>query len=202
MSVLINFKICDNVPECGGIEVCSSGALFWDKKNKRIGIDNSKCISCKKCESACPVGAIRVASTEERYNKIKQEIDEDERKISDLFVDRYGSMPIDPSTLLKESDFKKIISSSTKPTLVELFKDETLQCLRKSIPIRELMPGKDIMFKKIKIKEDKIPKEFGINEIPCLLFFRDGKLDGKLEGYYGTENENEFKKKIQEMIKK
>ena len=40
MSVLINFKICDNAKECGGIEVCPTGALSWDEENETIKIDN------------------------------------------------------------------------------------------------------------------------------------------------------------------
>ena len=36
MPVLINFKICDNAKECGGIEVCPTGALSYDDENKSI----------------------------------------------------------------------------------------------------------------------------------------------------------------------
>jgi NAD-dependent dihydropyrimidine dehydrogenase PreA subunit len=62
MSVLINFKICDNSCECGGIKICPNGALFWDTKNNKIGIDNEKCISCGICVKECPIGAIKVAN--------------------------------------------------------------------------------------------------------------------------------------------
>lgn len=34
MAVLVNFKICDNAKECGGIEVCPTGALSWDEENE------------------------------------------------------------------------------------------------------------------------------------------------------------------------
>ena len=30
MAVLVNFKICDNAKECGGITVCPTGALSYD----------------------------------------------------------------------------------------------------------------------------------------------------------------------------
>ena len=83
MSVLINFKICDNAKECGGIEVCSTGALSWDDKKETIVIDNTKCISCGLCEKACPIGAITVAKTEEEYEKIKKKIDDDPRTIEE-----------------------------------------------------------------------------------------------------------------------
>lgn len=69
MAVLINFKICDNSKDCGGIEVCQTGAFHWDEKNKKINVDDKKCISCGKCEEACPVGAIRVAEPSKNIEK-------------------------------------------------------------------------------------------------------------------------------------
>ena len=87
MPVLINWKICDNAKECNGIAVCPTGALFWDEKKKSIGIDNSKCVNCGKCEESCKVEAIHVAKNEEEYKKIKEQIDADPRKRSDLFID-------------------------------------------------------------------------------------------------------------------
>ena len=201
MGVLINFKICDNVPECGGIEACSTGALFWDEKKEKIKIDNNKCTNCGLCVEACPVGAIKVAQTTEEYDKIKKEIDDDPRKISDLFVDRYGAMPIDPDTLVKETDFEKILKS-TKPVLVELFEDDTIECLRRSIPIRELIPGQDVIFRKIKIGKKDLIKKYKIKKLPCLLFFKNQKLIGKIEGHYDRKRERELNKKLRGLIRK
>lgn len=121
MPVLINFKICDNAKECNGIEVCSTGALSWDEKKKTIIIDNSKCISCGKCEEACMVDAIRVAKDEKEYKRIKKEIDQDPRKVSDLFIDRYGGTPIHPAFLIPENKFKVEVFEASKPTAAELF---------------------------------------------------------------------------------
>ena len=127
MPVLINFKICDNSKDCSGIEACSVGAFYWDEKNKTIAIDNSKCINCGKCESACPVGAIRVAETDEEFEKIKKEIEEDPRKVSDLFVDRYGAEPVDPAFLITENKFEIQIIESTQLAVVELFNDDSIE---------------------------------------------------------------------------
>lgn len=44
MSVLVNFKICDNAKECGGILTCPTGALSWDEEKETININNEKCI--------------------------------------------------------------------------------------------------------------------------------------------------------------
>ena len=46
MSVLINFKICDNAKECSGIAVCPTGALSWNEEENKIEIDNTRCVAC------------------------------------------------------------------------------------------------------------------------------------------------------------
>ena len=78
MAVLLNYKICDNAAECGGIEICPTGALFWNEANEKIEIDNNLCISCRNCVAECPVGAIQVAATDEEYESIKTDIDNDQ----------------------------------------------------------------------------------------------------------------------------
>ena len=64
MSVLVNFKICDNAKECGGIAVCPTGALSWNEKKGTIEINNEKCISCGLCEKECSIGEIAFAKNE------------------------------------------------------------------------------------------------------------------------------------------
>jgi Fe-S-cluster-containing hydrogenase component 2/ubiquinone/menaquinone biosynthesis C-methylase UbiE len=198
MPVAINFKICDNSPECSGIEVCPTGALFWDEENKKIGIDNSKCISCEKCPAACPVEAIRVAKDSEEFEKIKKEIQEDPRRISDLFVDRYGAVPIDPDTLIEAKDFDKILKLE-KPVLVEFFNEDSIMCLRKSIPISELVKHKDILFRKVRADE-KLLREFEVKELPALLFFKNKNLVGKIEGYFERDEKEKFEDKINNLL--
>lgn len=202
MPALINFKICDNSEDCSGIEVCPTGAFYWDRKNKTIAVDNSKCISCGKCEKACPVGAIRVAKNEEEYKKIKKEIDEDPRKVSDLFIDRYGAQPIHPAFLIPQNKFDVQIIRSTKLAAVELFNRDSIMCLLYSIPIKELFKDIDVKYRKIEIKNESLLKKYGVKELPTLLFFKAGKLIGKIEGYYGIKKEREIVKKINKIISK
>ena len=40
MPVLINFKICDNAKECGGIAVCPTGAISYVENKESLVIDN------------------------------------------------------------------------------------------------------------------------------------------------------------------
>ena len=200
MAVLINFKICDNAEECDGIRVCPTGAIFWDEKKKSIGIDNSKCISCGKCEKACEVGAIRVAKTPEEYKRIKEEIDKDPRKISDLFIDRYGAQPIEPAFRIKYG-FEQEVLKSVKLVAVELYSDDSIHCLLHSIPVKELFKDIDLKYRKVRATDELI-KEFKIKTLPALLFLKNWKLIGKIEGYFSISQKEELKEKIGAIIKK
>lgn len=200
MPVLINFKICDNSEDCSGIEVCPVKAFYWNRKKKTIAVDNSKCIDCGKCEEACPVDAIRVARTKEEYEKIKREIEEDPRKVSDLFIDRYGAQPIHHAFLIPQSQFSIQIIKSTKPAVVELFSNDSIECMLRSIPIKELFEGADIKYRKIEAKGSSLPDKYGIKKLPTLLFFRGGKLVGKIEGYYGDKEIGEIRKRINKIL--
>ena len=202
MPVLINWKICDNAKECNGIEVCPTGALSWDDKKKSIIIDNSKCLSCGACEKACMVGAIKVAKNDEEYERIKKEIDEDPRKVSDLFVDRYGAQPVHPAFLIGEEKFDLEVLESQKLTVVEVFNDDSIMCLYFSIPIKELFEGQDIKYRKVELKSDKILKKYNIKTLPALLFFKEGEFLGKIEGYYDKKKKEELLNKIKKIILK
>ena len=149
MAVLINFKICDNAKECNGVAVCPTGALSWDNKKKTIVIDNSKCTSCGICEKACMVGAITVAKTKEEYNKIQKEIKNDTRKISDLFVDKYGAKPIHPAFLISQDKFQKEVKEADRLTVAEVFNQESIMCLLRSISISYLLEDKDAKYRKV-----------------------------------------------------
>lgn len=201
MPVCVNFKICDNSPECGGIAECSTGALSWDDVNKTIIVDNEKCISCGKCEEACPVGAIKVASSEEEYDKLKQEIDEDPRQIADLYLDRYGAQPILPAFLIKADEFQQSVVASTIPAVAELFEPDSIMCMLRSIPIKDLFAGVNIKYQKVEIN-DKLRGKYNIVNLPALLFFADGKQLGKIEGYIDLEHKDKLQAKIDKIIRK
>lgn len=201
MSVLINFKICDNAKECGGVAICPTGAITFDEEKETLVIDNSKCISCGQCENECPIGAIRVAKDENEYKKIKEEIDNDPRKTKDLFVDRYGAAPLSEFFMIEAEEIEQKLDAD-KIVLIELYNDDSIQCLLKSIPLKELvkdLPDTTIFYKAESKKV--IEEKYEIKELPALLIFNKGNLLGKIEGYYTDNNKQEIIEKIKSMIK-
>lgn len=202
MSVLVNFKICDNAKECGGVEVCPVGAFSWDDEKETIVLDNEKCISCGLCEKECPIGAIRVAKTEEEYEKIKKEIDDDPRTTKDLFVERYGAAPLSEFFMIEVDDVSEKIKNKGL-TFIECYKDDSIQCLLKSIPVKELTVDldHDTLFYKVEV-DDEIVDKYDLYTFPSLLIFKDGEYLGKVDGYYTNDNKADLIEAIYQIIEK
>lgn len=173
-----------------------NGVFSWGEKG--LIIDNEKCISCGKCEEACMVSAIRVAKNEEEYQKIKKEIEEDPRSINDLLVERYGAKTIDIAMVGTEDEIETKMEAK-RPIIVELYNEESIMCLLKSIPVKEIADAFDenTRYRKVEVKKQETLEKYGVKELPALLFFRDGKLIRKYEGYV----EDNEQKKLLEFIK-
>jgi len=196
MPAIINFKICDNSDECGGLTVCPAKAITWDNIKKTLIINENKCINCGLCAQSCPVGAIKVA-TDKDFEFTKKEYEKDKRKTSDLFVERFGSQSTDKSSLISHNYFQSMLNKK-EPMVIELFNNDSIMCLIKSIPIRELFK-KGILYNKINTESDKILiDQYKVKKLPCLLFFENGQFKDKIEGYFDTTQ----KEKLSEKIKK
>ena len=201
MKALINFKICDNAKECGGIAICPTGAMHYDEEKQTIVIDDS-CINCGVCEKECPVGAIMVAKDETQYQQYIEDINNDPRTIKDLFVDRYGAASLSEFFLIGEENIDEIVKKG-KLTFIEVFNNDEAACLLKSIPIKEITDNinEEVSYYKVETN-DEILKKYNIDEVPALLIFKNGALLGKIEGYFEISDKNEFENKVTEIVNK
>ncbi|MDR0726611.1 MAG: 4Fe-4S binding protein [Rickettsiales bacterium] len=190
MKVLINHKICDMSPACGGIETCPTGALFWDAEKGRIGYDESKCTGCGACEKACPVAmAIRLAHTDAEAKQIQSEYDADPRQAEDLFIDRYGA----DFVLTKETESDDAVSTAQQTSglsVIELNAEDLIRCLLMSVPMHEIANGQKWKHIKVMNPSDELLAELEISELPALVFFRNGNKIGFIEGYF-EDNDTE-----------
>ena len=122
-----------------------------------------------------------------------KEIEDDPRTVKDLFVDRYGATPLSELFMINEDEIESKLTEGI--VLVELYNDDSIQCLLKSIPVKEITKDfpSDTLFYKAESKEENLP---------ALLIYKNKELLGKIEGYYTTSQKEEFISMIKEIINK
>ena len=201
--VIINRKICDNAPECSGIEVCPTSAMHWDDEKQEVAFDESICMDCGMCAEACPVGAILWGEDDQDYNKKLQEVEDDPRTFEELSVERYGASPIE--TPLEQDEMAEAVKNcETRYLLLELFVDASINCLVQSIRIEDIKNWFDdsVSHHKVIISDPGALLDLEVNEFPTLLVFRNHQLLGMVSGYYedDTEQLTEFKKQVASIL--
>ena len=123
-------------------------------------------------------------------DKLKKEIDNDSRTTKDLFVDRYGATPLSEFFMIESDDIENKVHNDGL-TLIELYTEDSIQCLLKSIPIKELSQNlpKDTLFYKAEATEETINKyNINKNDIPNIM--KTGKGSVKIRGKYNIEDNN------------
>ena len=172
MPVIINWKICDSVKECGGIEVCPTGAIYWDEEKKAVKIDNSKCTSCGQCEPACPASAITVVGTEEELRriipiigKIKElleipvSVDTYKAQIAQEAIEAGADMINDIGGLRFDSELKQVVAKYKVPLVLMHIKGSPKDM--QNNPYYDSLLGEIISYLRESIV---IAKEAGIDE--------------------------------------
>lgn len=200
MPVLVNFKICDNSPECNGIYACPTGAFHFDRKKETIVIDENLCIECGKC-ACCPAGAIHYAKDESERKRIKKEIEDDPRRVEDLFVNRYGATVLPDFFVIEENAFEKEVENYPGRRVCEIVTEDSIECLVHSIPIKKVLERhREWRYRKMLLKDMDIVKKYNISVFTCLLFFEKGIFIGKVEGYYDDSQIKEFQDEIDNIV--
>lgn len=195
MPAIINHKICDQASACGGISVCPVGAFTYNEKKKKIEIDNTKCISCGACEKTCPIGAIGVAKTWEEYEELKQEIENDPRSADDLFVDRYGGDVVSKNVMIKFKDLDKTIAKSDE-TLIELFNDDSIMCLLKSISYKDIINNTAYdNYYRCNVGENDMSK-YNVKDLPSMLVVIGGEVEKIISGYFEEKDKEKLFKEL------
>lgn len=206
MSVRINFNICDNSPECSGVSVCPTGAIFWDENmvdalgNKgRLCVDNDKCVSCGLCagDEGCPIGAISVSN---KKNNGGREIKIDEKKVKALFVDRYGAEPIDETLCI--SDLSVLSNTQDSISIVETYSDSSIQCLLHSIPVSLIVQKVASLTSTSCVRYYKRNIDAENNqEYPILSVFRGNEKIAQINGYFDDSQMSDMFNSLSEQIK-
>lgn len=202
MSVKFNFNMCDNSPECSGLAVCPTGAIYWDENGVNalgekgtLCVDDSKCISCGACvgEEGCPIGAI-LFNSDTDFGK-EEDIDIDQIKA--LFVERYGAEPIDEKLCITNLS----VLRNNEVTVIEEFSNSSIQCLLHSIPVvsilekvQQLMGISDICYYKHFIDSDDC------NDFPKLLIYKGENLVVQINGYYDDNQEESLYEEIARQV--
>jgi len=200
MPIVINYKICDKAPECGGIEVCPNGAFYWNEKEGRPEVDNQKCTSCRVCIRNCPVGAIIFVQNEQEKQKILKEIEADPRPEADLWKEKLGCQPgktAPLATVVDSTNFSEEILDAGGVFVLDVWSEETLDCRFHSLSWSELGVSEKILLKKLDGgKFPDLADKLEVVKFPTLIVFKNGREVGRKEGYlYGKD-----RKKLQEFL--
>jgi len=113
-----------------------------------------------------------------------------------LTVDQITKVLVDKELVIEE----KI--KGNQVTLIECYQEESIACLLKSIPIKEItahLPS-DTLFYKVEMHQEALAK-YAIEEFPTLLIFKAGKLVGKIGGYYTVDDKENFISKLNDILR-
>jgi NAD-dependent dihydropyrimidine dehydrogenase PreA subunit len=206
MPILINYKICDKGKGCPCIASCPAKAWYWDEKNKRPAVDNSKCNNCYACVKMCPARAVLFSFNEEGLKELKEEVQRDVRTEKDLLSERYNADPINAEILLDTKNFDSVINSN-EIVLVEFWAPQFLsRCRINAIAYKDFLPKKPkIVVKKMNAEQNQeITKKYKVFTLPSLVLFYKGKpieKFGRISACSSIAEKDLLKEKIENALK-
>ena len=195
--VIINMNICDNAPECSGIAVCPTAALYWNDQKETIDYNEKLCIDCGACADpdagGCPIGAIQWGVDDDDYNNKKEAVERETIKLSELQVERYGASPFEPTIEMNEVSLY-INNSNSQFNLLEFFCDDSINCLLHSIRVADIKALFDKKKKKKKVFVHNVEqcKDYKITDLPAIAVFKNNKFLGAISGYFDDSESQPF----------
>ncbi len=207
MPIIINHNLCDEAQECGGIEVCPTGAFYFDKKKGKVAVDKSKCTECLKCTlpDACPVGCILYARNKDEEDKIRKRIKNDPRTAKWLWRERYGCQPAKTppkAVIINKKNFDKIVKQKGYK-LIDVWRDEDLDCRAYSVSFSDLLQGikQEVDIFKLDAREyPTLSGKLNVQKHPTLLLYKDSIEEWRYEGLLKEKGKMRINKKLKEMI--
>lgn len=188
--IIFNYDLCDMAPECGGIEVCPTGAIYYDKKQGRPVWDASKCTFCLTCTTpdACPVGVIMYARDEKEEKRIREMINSDPRTADWLWRERYGVQPARTkpiATSLTGENFEEVMKQEGYK-IIDVWSEEALDCRLHAPLYTDLLKGVKKPLNIYKLDAGRHPslaKKFALEELPAMLLLIGHKELIRHSGY-------------------
>jgi thiol-disulfide isomerase/thioredoxin len=178
--IIINQKMCDRSPECGGITNCPNHALIYDEKLKKVVWNKDKCTFCLKCTlpDACPIGAIIFAKDEATEKIIWDTINSDPRDEAWVWQERFGTQPGKPpiAKIIDNSNFTNILNS-LEPILIDIWHEKFANCRVHSILYQDFIDKLDIPIYKLDAQSyPQLAKKLEISEFPSIVFLKKGEI--------------------------
>jgi Fe-S-cluster-containing hydrogenase component 2 len=198
MSIIIDLYLCKHAKGCLGATACPTGALHWDNEKRRLSFDDEKCHQCGLCENACEADVISMKEYTSECAERKLRHRNSVIRPCNFAQERYGTALINKDFELSLSSFVKRDFCADSVVAVEVYDKNSIECLLYSIPIDYLFEKRGVKFRKMEVS-DNFLSENRISTLPALLFFRDGKEIGRVEGFYNYHQRHDLLRKIENL---
>jgi NAD-dependent dihydropyrimidine dehydrogenase PreA subunit len=206
--IIFNYNLCDMAPECGGIEVCPTGAIHFDEKTKRPVWDESKCTFCLACTTpdACPVGVIMYTRDEAEEKRIQELIGKDPRTADWLWQERYGVHParVKPNAIILTKDNFDEAMKQPGYKIIDVWSEDTLDCRLHSPLYSELLKGIKKPVQIYKLDAGKYPRggeKLKLKELPAMIVLKDSVELLRSLGYIQEEKIANLNKLLRNRVK-